>query len=74
METKTIIKEPTVPQCGGCDHVAFDHVRCVCKRYAVPAAQWRRGRCPMATHLKKEATTAVKLNPLKASKRSQKGG
>jgi len=74
METKTIIKEPVAPQCGGCENIEYDHVQHVCKRYAMPAARWRRGNCPMATHIKKEATTAVKLNPLKASKRSVKGG
>ena len=74
METKTIVKEPTIPQCGGCENVEYDHVRCVCRRYAMPSAQWRRGNCQMATHIKKHAQTTVQLNPLKASKRSQRGG
>lgn len=77
METKIIIKESITEKCGGCERIEFDHVQCICKCYAVPAAQWRRGNCPMATHVKKETSNSVKsgkLNPLKASKRSVKGG
>jgi hypothetical protein len=41
--------------------------------YPNPAGKWAVGGCASATHKKSVKTEAVKVNPLKASKRSQKG-
>lgn len=47
--------EQTVEQCNGCGRVASDGT---CRVYEFPAAKWRRGRCPMATHLARAALQA----------------
>ena len=61
---------PIVEKCLGCNDVTSDNT---CKGYFNPAALWRRGNCPRATHLEKIAKPDMKLNPLKASKRASKG-
>jgi hypothetical protein len=46
-----------------------------CQLYADPAAKWVFGRCNFATHVQGEVQpSAQRLNPLKASKRSQRQG
>jgi hypothetical protein len=43
-----------------------------CAVFANPASKWTLGRCNFATHLKSDVKKdEKKLNPLKASKRSQ---
>ena len=60
-----------VTQCIGCERI----VNGICKNYAIPWAQWRRGNCPMNTHIKKVEVKSdtYSVNPLKASKRSVAG-
>lgn len=63
--------KPIVEQCQGCGLIDGD----ICKAYAYPAAKWRNGQpCPLASHV---STGAIKIgrkvNPLKASKRANKG-
>jgi hypothetical protein len=43
-------KSPIVQQCTGCDNIEGD----VCRIWASPAAKWRLGVCPSATHVKPE--------------------
>lgn len=65
-----MVKDQIVTKCHGCEKAGEDET---CRVYVMPGAQWRRGNCPMATHIKKEVKdVAFKLNPLKASKRGVK--
>jgi hypothetical protein len=41
-------KSPIVKQCIGCENIEGD----VCRIWASPAAKWRLGACPSATHVK----------------------
>ncbi|MGW8288983.1 MAG: PxxKW family cysteine-rich protein, partial [Candidatus Bathyarchaeia archaeon] len=48
----------------------FKHgVYCQCSPN--PAIKWRNGSCNLATHRKSASQKVVKINPLKASKRSK---
>ena len=62
-----------VEQCNGCGKVIDCETGKYCRVYPDPAAKWRAGKCPTATHLKMDVKeTAQKVNPLKASKRANK--
>ena len=66
--------EPIVESCKGCSRV-FINIHPAgeyCASYPLPEAQWRRGACPLASHTKAGVEKVVKLNPLKASKRSRR--
>ena len=65
---------PVVEQCSGCDRVREFEGEQFCSSYPAPVKKWTSGRCNFATHVKEQATTAAKVNPLKASKRAAKGG
>ena len=43
-------KNPIVKQCTGCENIEGE----VCRIWASPAAKWRLGACPSATHIKIE--------------------
>jgi hypothetical protein len=59
-------------KCEGCGNVREFPAGQFCAVFANPASKWTLGRCNFATHLKSEAKKEEKkLNPLKASKRSQ---
>jgi hypothetical protein len=62
-----------IESCDGCGKVLSHTSGKYCMIYPNPAGKWSMGGCPSATHNKatKEETTQ-KVNPLKASKRSQK--
>ena len=64
---------PTIDKCDGCDRVRDFEGEKFCSSYPNPARKWMGGRCNFATHVKLEAATAQKVNPLKASKRAAKG-
>jgi hypothetical protein len=66
---------PIVEGCEGCGYVMeHDHGK-YCQVYADPATKWVLGRCNFATHVKGEVQpSAQRVNPLKASKRSQRQG
>ncbi len=73
MKEQTIIKEFVGEECVGCSNVQPEQT---CSRYRSPSVIWRRGYCPMVARAKKEdegSKSSVKINPLKASKRSMKG-
>jgi hypothetical protein len=63
---------PIVESCQGCERVASLDDAVYCKSYPNPAAKWRLGVCNFATHVKSQTKAAVKVNPLKASKRANK--
>ena len=59
-------------KCEGCANVREFPAGAFCAVFAKPAAKWTLGRCNFATHLKADVKKdEKKLNPLKASKRSQ---
>ena len=64
---------PAIDKCDGCDRLREFEGEKFCGSYPNPAVKWATGRCNFATHLKIEAAAAVKVNPLKASKRAAKG-
>ncbi|MDZ7640824.1 MAG: PxxKW family cysteine-rich protein [Desulfurivibrio sp.] len=63
--------QPIIDQCDGCNRVVEVDATRYCQTYTSPAAKWRLGYCNFATHAKPEiSSSAVKINPLKASKRA----
>lgn len=42
-------KQPIVEKCIGCENIAEEDK---CRIWAAPAAKWRLGTCPSATHVK----------------------
>ena len=62
-----------IDKCAECGKVIVCEANKYCRAYPDPAAKWRAGKCPTATHLKIEiAQPTQKINPLKASKRANK--
>jgi hypothetical protein len=43
-----------------------------CQSCPDPQIKWKNGSCNLATHIKSGTEKVVKLNPLKASKRSRR--
>ncbi|MDR1777944.1 MAG: PxxKW family cysteine-rich protein [Desulfovibrio sp.] len=64
---------PVVEQCSGCDRVRQFEEQEFCSSYPNPGGKWAGGQCNFATHIKNQSAAAVKVNPLKASKRAAKG-
>ncbi len=50
MATNQPVKNPIVDKCAGCENIEGEF----CRIWAVPAAKWRMGVCPSATHAKLE--------------------
>lgn len=46
-------KKPIVEQCTGCDNIEGEY----CRIWVNPAAKWRIGICPSATHVKPDVKT-----------------
>ncbi|MEW5734908.1 MAG: PxxKW family cysteine-rich protein [Thermodesulfobacteriota bacterium] len=66
--------QPVIGACEGCGRVEELSTGLYCKSCPDPTAKWRGGKCNLATHVTEEVKmTEAKLNPLKASKRAQKG-
>ncbi len=60
-----------IEECDGCNKIVEFPTGKYCSSAADPAAKWVRGLCNLATHIKKEEKVeALKVNPLKASKRA----
>ena len=70
---KGFVLAPVIDKCEGCDRVREFEEEKFCSSYPAPERKWAEGRCNFATHLKTDAKTAAKVNPLKASKRAAKG-
>ncbi len=61
-------RKPIVNECTGCDNIEGDK----CRIWASPAAKWRIGKCPSATHVKVEVQQTeqkVRLGQQKQKKR-----
>jgi hypothetical protein len=63
---------PIVESCQGCGKTLSLPTGMYCNSFPDPGGKWRSGTCNLATHVKREAEKVVKINPLKASKRSAK--
>jgi hypothetical protein len=65
---------PIVDHCDGCARIKEYPTGRYCSASPDPATKWVRGLCNIATHIKKEEKVeALKINPLKASKRAAAG-
>jgi len=61
-----------VEKCEGCGNSKEFPSGMYCTVFANPTTKWTLGKCNFATHIKAEVKKDdKKLNPLKASKRSQ---
>jgi hypothetical protein len=61
-----------IDKCEGCGKILDYPTGKYCKVYPEPSGKWLLGKCPTATHIKKEIEESTqKINPLKASKRSK---
>jgi hypothetical protein len=63
-----------IEKCEGCDRVVAVEEGKFCAAVPNPEVKWRMGSCNLATHVKSAAKNGqnVKINPLKASKRSMR--
>lgn len=62
-----------IDKCESCNKVMIVEAGQYCRIYPDPTSKWGAGRCPQASHVKREVVeTTQKINPLKASKRSNK--
>ena len=64
-----------VETCNGCENVEKYPAGEFCGIFAEPALKWVGGMCNMASHTRNGSEaedTSRKINPLKASKRSQR--
>lgn len=80
----TLVWEPIIDQCIGCEKIMtqlgmqlhpgvyLSPDTQYCKVFMTPSAKWKNGKCSVATHVAHpESKEERKVNPLKASKRSQ---
>ncbi|MFP5212018.1 MAG: PxxKW family cysteine-rich protein [Acidobacteriota bacterium] len=63
-------KKPIVEQCDGCDNIEQGDK---CKIWVNPAAKWRLGTCPSATHVKVEAKQPEQKVRVGQQKQKKKG-
>jgi len=62
---------PVVDQCDGCQRIIEIPTGKYCMSFPDTGIKWKIGICNMATHIKINNTKGkIKVNPLKASKRS----
>ena len=45
-------RQPIDPKCEGCNKVINVSGKQCCEAYAYPSGWWRRGTCPVASHVK----------------------
>ncbi len=62
---------PIVESCQGCSKTMTLPQGIYCQSCPDPEAKWKNGFCNLATHVKRGSEKVLKLNPLKASKRSR---
>ncbi len=58
-----------VESCNGCNRTAALEAGWFCTAAPDPSVKWKNGKCNLATHIKEEAQSKGKVNPIKASKR-----
>ena len=62
-----------VEQCNGCSRSENISSAWYCSACPEPSTKWKNGSCNLATHVASTSSgNKVKINPLKASKRSRK--
>ncbi len=62
-----------VEQCSGCNRRAEHNSGWYCSACPDPSRKWKNGNCNLATHVSAaNASSQVKINPLKASKRGSR--
>ena len=62
-----------VEQCKGCNRGSEFSSGWYCTACPDPSLKWKNGNCNMATHVSAAGTGKnIKINPLKASKRSRR--
>ena len=64
-------KQPIVAQCEGCDRIEGEF----CRSYVSPNAYWRRGICPLASHVKyvdPKDTAKQRIGQQKSKKKKKK--
>jgi len=62
-----------IEQCQGCQRIKELPTGRYCSSYPDPSLKWKTTMCNFATHAKQTTQTQqAKVNPLKASKRSNK--
>jgi len=66
--------EPIGIQCQGCKRVLPNLGTFYCVSYPVPQVHWRRGNCPLASHIPALAQTTAKINPLKLARALRRQG
>ncbi len=65
---------PIVDPCEGCSKTLAVDSNIFCAVAPNPAQKWAKGSCNFATHVTRQvAEKALKINPLKASKRAASG-
>lgn len=74
VEVNGILCQVIVEKCDGCERVREYEGASYCSAYPQPERKWAVGRCNFATHVKESQAAGAKVNPLKASKRTAKGG
>ncbi|NLW81759.1 MAG: hypothetical protein GXY42_08840 [Desulfovibrionales bacterium] len=75
VQVNGVLMNQIVEKCDGCDRIQEFEGGKYCGTYPQPAVKWRLGVCNFSTHMKAApAKGKTKVNPLKASKRSAKGG
>ncbi|UCG11692.1 MAG: PxxKW family cysteine-rich protein [Deltaproteobacteria bacterium] len=63
---------PVVSSCQGCGKAVTVAQGDYCRSCPHPEIKWKNGPCNLATHVTAKSEKVVKINPLKASKRSRK--
>jgi len=64
--------ESCAPMCLGCNRVLDGLGTHYCASYPMPRVMWRRGVCPLSSHTHVSSESVMKINPLKASRRSRR--
>ena len=69
-------RQPLTDQCGGCKRIIGFEPKLRCDAYAFPAAAWRMGHCPLATHVSyrpgKTDSGKVRVGQQKQKKKSRR--
>lgn len=74
VEVNGILCHTVIDKCEGCERIREFEGANFCSAYPLPERKWAVGRCNFATHVKETQAAGAKVNPLKASKRTVKGG
>lgn len=70
---KPIVRTQISEKCQGCNYTQAEGEETYCKVYTDPNWKWELGECNFATHIKREATKAAFINPLKLAKMRARG-